>query len=151
MSFNEARVTSVGLQDPQPGTYTIEPMEGSAAITNVSEAEDPPDAKVKAKVEGSGDRRTLEYDIRNRPDQRVAFFDVTPGGAEKQIGTVKGGGQGSLRFSPAPGKGRHQVVAQVYLADLPAISMVLGAGTILARFIFIYVPKCSKMLRLTSS
>jgi hypothetical protein len=50
----------------------------------------------------------------------VTFFDVTEGGAQKQIGSVKGGGHGSLRFAPAPGRGKHQIVAQFELAGLPA-------------------------------
>jgi hypothetical protein len=120
ISLNEAKITSVGLQDPRPGDYTIEPISDTPAITQVSQAEDPADAKIKARVTGGGDTRTLEYDIRRRPDQRVNFFDVTEGGAEKQIATVKGGGRGSLRFAPAPGDGKHQIVAQFELAGLAA-------------------------------
>ena len=48
------RATVVGLKDPKPGTYTLDLLPGSPAITKVTEAEDPPPAHVSARVRGTG-------------------------------------------------------------------------------------------------
>lgn len=113
------RMTVVGLVDPPPGRYRIEPVPGSPAASEITEAEDLPAAQVSARVRGSGSRRTLRYSIGERPGQRVIFFETSSGGS-RQIGTVSGGGSGALRFSPAPGRGRRIIEAQFELAGLPA-------------------------------
>ena len=61
----------------------------------------------------------LAYDIRRRPGQVVTFIEVS-GSTSRAIGTVNGGGRGTLRFSPAPGTGRRRIEAQFELAGLPA-------------------------------
>src|SRR4051794_1221561 len=82
--------TVVGFQDPPAGTYTIETLPGSPAITNVAGAEDPPAAKISASVTPDGAsasavsgpaRRTITYDIVKRPDQRVTFVEAGPDGS----------------------------------------------------------------------
>jgi hypothetical protein len=123
------RMTVVGLENPPPGRYRIEPVGSSVAATEITEAEDLPPARVDVQMSGSGasasqlggsgTRRTLRYSIRRRPDQRVTFLETGPGGS-RQIGTVSGGGKGVLRFSPAPGRGRRTIEAQFELAGLPA-------------------------------
>lgn len=115
-----AKLTVVGLQDPRPGAYEIEPLPGSPPIAKVTEATDQPDAKVTAKVSGRGARRILSYDIRRRRAQRVTFVEIAAGGAVKAIGAVEGGGKGKLRFSPAPGRGVRRIEAQFELAGMPA-------------------------------
>ncbi len=110
--------TTVGLQ--APGTWKIEVLPGSAAITTSSQAENPPAAKVSGRVtRGKGDRRVLTYDVLARVTQKVSFFDVSPGGGRKLIGTTAGG-RGKLTFSPAPDTRRHAVVAAFALDELPA-------------------------------
>ncbi len=104
------KLTAVGLQDPVPGKYTIEPLTGAWA--RVSVAEDVPDAKISARVTGEGPTRTLHYDIAKRPGQAVTFED-----AGHVIGTVAGGGKGTLRFTALPG--RHAIIARFALQGLP--------------------------------
>ena len=115
-----AGITAIGLQDPKPGDYKIDPLSGSPAIKTIGQADDQPDAKVTAKVRGSGATRTLVYDIRRRTKQRVSFSEVARDGGMKAIGTVTGGGKGTLRFSPAPGTGTQTIQAQFELDGIPA-------------------------------
>jgi len=49
----------------------------------------------------------------------VTFIE-SAAGARRTIGTVTGGGRGSLRFTPAPGRGRRTIEAQFELAGMPA-------------------------------
>ena len=94
-------------------------MPGSVPFATVASATDPPDAKVTAHVTGSGERRTLTYDIRNRPDQTVTFWDSTRGGAATAIGHATGG-SGTLHFTAAPGDTRRTIYAQFTLDGMSA-------------------------------
>jgi hypothetical protein len=62
----------------------------------------------------------LHYNVRRRPGQTVVFHDVAEGSAAKEIGRVSNPGRGTIKFAPAPGKGRGRIVAQFELQDLPA-------------------------------
>src|SRR4051794_28900502 len=108
--------TVVGLEDPHPGAYTVQTLPGSAPVGKITEAEDPPDAHVSARVTGHGTRRTLVYDVRRRPGQRVAFAETTAAGG-RPIGTVSGG-KGRLRFTPAPGGGLRRIEARFELSGV---------------------------------
>jgi hypothetical protein len=114
--------TVVGLVNPTPGTYSIETLPGSPAVKLVSQASDPPPARVSASVRGHGARRTLVYDVTRRPAQRVTFVEQARGGS-RTIGTIRGGGRGRLSFTPAPGFDHRTVIAQFELAGLPAESV----------------------------
>ncbi len=118
------KTTVVGLVNPKPGTYTVEPLPGSPAVENVTEAHDQPKARIHVSVHGGGARRTLDYDVMRRPDQRVTFMEQSRG-ASRTIGTVTGG-RGRLAFSPAPGLDRRTIVAHVELAGMPAESPVVA-------------------------
>ena len=54
-----AHFTVVGLDRAAPGTWRIEPLPGSAAITKVGKASDPAAARIKGRVARAGDRRVL--------------------------------------------------------------------------------------------
>lgn len=114
------KTTVVGLRNPRPGTYRIEQLPDSVPVTKISEAQALPAAKATSMVSGSGTERELRYDIRTRAGQTVTFLEVTAGGGARTIGTVTGGGRGTLRFSSAPGPGVRQVEAQFTLNGLPA-------------------------------
>ncbi len=130
---DEVKTTVLGITDPRPGTYTITELPGSPPITKSSEAEDQPKAAISAEVAAApaagpasaaaagdaGDRRTLRYDIRRRKDQRVRFVDIGPGGS-RELGTIAGGGKGTLTFTAVPGSGIHRIEAQFQLAGLEA-------------------------------
>ena len=47
-----AKITSIGFQKADPGTYTVQVLPGSSPVVAVRQATDPPDAKVKGKVAG---------------------------------------------------------------------------------------------------
>jgi hypothetical protein len=121
-------MTVVGLVHPAAGTYTIELLPGSPAVKTMSEATDPPPARVRASVRGHGARRTLVYDVARRPAQRVTFVEQARGGS-RIIGTIRGGGRGRLSFSPAPGLDHRTVVAQFELAGVPAETVKVAAFT----------------------
>ncbi|MEA2480953.1 MAG: hypothetical protein QOJ07_2875, partial [Thermoleophilaceae bacterium] len=110
----------VGLQNPKPGTYTIEALPGSAPIAGVSEASDPKNARVSGKVTGKGPKRVLQYNVMARPDQKVTFYDTAPNGNSKPIKTISGGGRGKITFTPAPGKTLRKIVAKFELNGMAA-------------------------------
>jgi Concanavalin A-like lectin/glucanases superfamily len=119
------KLTAVGLQDPRPGTYRIETMSGSPAVAGLAEAQDPPAARISARVLGTGTSRVLAYDILRRRAQRVTFTEIA-GTTRRVIGTVNGGGRGRLRFTTAPGRGRRAIEAQFELDGLPAEKRVVS-------------------------
>jgi hypothetical protein len=119
------KMTVVGLQDPRPGTYRIETMSGSPAVTRLAEAQDPADARISARVLGTGTSRVLAYDIGRRPAQRIVFTEIA-GTTRRVIGTVNGGGRGRLRFTTAPGRGRRAIEAQFELDGLAAEKRVVA-------------------------
>ncbi len=110
--------TTIGLM--RPGTYRIEALPDSPTVSSISQAIESPQASINARVEGRGTRRVLRYRIRDRADQRVTFMEVTSRGTSRPIGTVEGGGRGTLRFSPAPGTERRVVEAQFTIDGWPA-------------------------------
>jgi hypothetical protein len=122
------RTTVVGLVNPAAGTYTIELLSGSPAVSTISQATDQPRAHVTASVQGRGTRRTLVYNVARRVDQRVTFIEQARGGT-RTIGTVAGGGRGRINFTPAPGFDRRTVVAQFELAGLPAERVTVARFT----------------------
>ena len=117
--LNKIRQAAVGVVNPTPGTYRVEALPGSPPVTSVAVSSALPPARISVRVRGRGSRRVLTYRARKRAGQRITFLDQTASGASRAIGTVKGG-RGRLRFSPAPGRGRHQVIAQFELDGLPA-------------------------------
>jgi hypothetical protein len=119
--------TVVGLQNPTPGTYTITPQASSSAFARVFTAEDPAAPRITGSVLAAGVSRTLRYNVRAIPDERVTFLDVGPQGA-REIGTVKGGTSGALRFTPAPGNATHFIEAEVEMAGLP-VPMLAGGSS----------------------
>jgi hypothetical protein len=112
--------TVIGLQHERPGTYVITPLPGSVAFGQAERAVNPPNALATGRVTGRDLHRALAYRVRPRADQSVTFWEVGEGQSAKAIGTVRGGGQGVIRFSPAPGRARRTIVAQFTLAGLPA-------------------------------
>jgi virginiamycin B lyase len=121
------RSTTVGLQNPRPGNYRIDALPLSPAITRVSEADDPPSARVTARVSGHGARRTLTYDVLPRPNQRVTFVETGSGG-ERPIATITGG-RGTRSFSPAPGTGKRHIEAQFELNGIGSETKTVATFT----------------------
>jgi ELWxxDGT repeat protein len=109
--------TVVGVQNPAAGTYTVTPLGGST-FADAYKASDTGSLGISGSVSGSGLLRTLSYNIRQIPGEKVTFLDEYAGAA-REIGTVINGGSGILKFSPPAGTALHQVVAEVELAGLP--------------------------------
>ena len=127
MRSERIKATFVGLKDPTPGTYRLELMPGSPAISKVTVALEPPPARVSARVRGTGATRTLAYDVLRRPGQKVTFVEVAAAG-KRTIGTVTGG-RGTLRFTPAPGTDRRRIEAQFELAGIGTETRTVAAFT----------------------
>jgi hypothetical protein len=113
------KMTAIGLHNPAPGTYTVAPLPGSPVIATVETALAPPPAHITAQVVGTGPHRALVYDIANRPDQTVTFFEVNSEGLWRQIGAVTGGGRGHLGFTATPDKHDQRIIAQFALHGMP--------------------------------
>jgi hypothetical protein len=127
MRLPDSNVTAVGLQDPRPGTYRIETVTGSPVVSATAEATDPPAAHVTATVRGTGIKRTLAYDVLRRPAQKVTFSELTANGSVRTIGSVTGGGTGTLHFHPSVGVRTSHVVAQFTLDGLPAERLTVAS------------------------
>jgi hypothetical protein len=112
-------LTVVGLEHPKPGTYRIDALPGSPPVASVAEARDPGPARITGTVTGEDTARVLHYGIRRRPDQKVTFVEVA-GASRKVIGSVSGGGRGTLRFISAPGRDQRTIEASIELAGVPA-------------------------------
>lgn len=146
MRSNEAKMTTVGLNDPAPGRYQIRVLQTSATgqlrdpgVVKVATALDPPDYDVKADFGGPPAlartaqastatsptvTRTLRYDILRRPNQTITFLD---GGTI--LGEVTGGGRGRLKVTLAADGQVHRIVARAALNGIP----VPGEERVVAR------------------
>ncbi len=118
----------VGLQDPVPGTYTITPLPGSVGFAQVFNASDTADLGITGHVSAVGGDRALAYNVPSVPGEKVTFLDVAPNGGAQTIGTVVGGGKGTLDFAPGEGTAAHTVTAEVELAGIP-VPMLGGGGS----------------------
>jgi len=127
MRSERIKATFVGLKDPKPGTYRLESMPASPAISKVTVALQPPPARVSARVRGTAATRTLAYDVLRRPDQKVTFVEVAAAG-KRTIGAVTGG-RATLRFRPAPGTDRRRIEAQIELAGIGTETRTVAAFT----------------------
>jgi hypothetical protein len=125
ISLEKVEQTVVGLAEPKPGIYKIELLPGSARIAKVSESEDPGPPRNSARVRGTGARRTLEYDIARRDDQKVNFVEVAARG-KRPLCTVSGG-RGKLDFTLPPGSDRRRTEAQFELAGIGAETRTAAA------------------------
>jgi hypothetical protein len=92
----------------------------------LSSRRDPATPRITGSLLGTGASRTLHYNVRAIPDEKVTFFDVGPQGA-REIGTANGGSTGALTLTPAPGSATHFVDAEIEMAGLP-VPMLGGAG-----------------------
>ena len=109
--------TYIAVERPAAGVWTITP-EGGAAVTDVRQAEALPTPDVKARITGTGRRRTLNYEVKPIPGQTVTFYEQGTN-VRRVLGTTAKR-RGTLRFEPtvAPA-GMRDVVAQVEQGGLP--------------------------------
>ncbi|HEY6889644.1 MAG TPA: hypothetical protein VI300_17735 [Solirubrobacter sp.] len=109
------------LATPRGGRWTVEPASGSS-IAEVKVASMRPAASVKARVKG----HRVAYRIPRVKGQTVTFEERGRGVAHV-LGTVRGGGRGTLRFTPADGAGgTRRIVATVVQDGLPRKRMTVA-------------------------
>lgn len=117
--------TLIGIKHPSAGRWTITPLPGSPAITQVAYANGLPAAKISATVHDLGQQLTLRYRIRSRAGQTVTFAE-RGGGVFHLIGRATGS-RGSLTFKPSLGVGRRrEIVALISLAGVPRNNVVVA-------------------------
>jgi hypothetical protein len=110
---------------PAAGRWTVTPLSGSVPIARVRYATTLPGVSIRARVSGTGHRRTLTYRIRIR-GQAVTLLERGPG-FERPIGHVIGGGSGRIAFAPAPAHGGlRQIVAVVQQYGHPRTERVIA-------------------------
>ncbi|WP_028064846.1 hypothetical protein [Solirubrobacter soli] len=115
------KTTYVVLATPRGGRWTVEPASGSQ-IAEVKAASMRPAAKVTASLRGN----SLRYRIPRVKGQTVTFEERGRGVAHA-LGTVRTGGRGTLRFTPADGAGgTRRIVATVLQDGLPRKRMTVA-------------------------
>ena len=118
--------TFVSLDDG-PGRYTVTPAPGSAKIVQAAASRKGYDSDFDARITGSGDQRTLTYDVGPRGgDQSVTFYEKGQD-VNRVIATVKSG-KGEIDFTPAEGAaGKRTIVAVATLDGVPIPDQVLAS------------------------
>jgi hypothetical protein len=115
----------LGIQDPAPGRWTIQRLDGSPGILGVSSSEEMPKPRMRARVSGRGTKRTLSYTIENARPQDVTLVEEGPEGAAT-LGKAKRA-KGTLTFTPGNlGRGVRKLTAQVKVGEF---DHVYPAGT----------------------
>jgi hypothetical protein len=101
--------THVVLPHPQ-GTWTITEDPGSPRIASVKAARVVPKTRVRARVAGSGTRRTLVWSSNDEPNTRLLFTEIDSTGAEFPIlNTGKARGRKSLNVGTGSGYGKRRI------------------------------------------
>lgn len=121
----ETKETVILVDTPAPGewTYTLRP--GSSALASAQVAEGLPDPEVSATVTGSGETRTLTWELTPLVGQVVRFVEIGEDAsrvlAETSVAT------GSVEFMPADGAaGQRRIVAEVVQDELPRANLELA-------------------------
>jgi hypothetical protein len=123
----ENDATYVALRKPR-GSWSLEPMPGSAPIRGVQTADVLKPAKVSARVTGRGAARTLSWRLRPQPGQRVRFVEDGPD--VKRVLTTTTRANGRVRFQPGFGsRGTRSVVAIVEQNGLPRDTITVARYT----------------------
>ena len=132
-SDSDSGLTYIVVFSPAAGEWTVAPQAGSVAIKSISQASGLPAPSVQAKVSpprrGRRGPHTLTYKLKPIDGQVVRFVER---GADvaREIGTARRA-TGTIRFTPAPGAERRDIVAIVEQDENPRTT--LTAGSYLAR------------------
>lgn len=116
--------TYVVLAKPAGGPWTFTPKAGSPAIVNVLQSEGYTPANVTGKVK----RGSVAYSVASGAGQTVQFAERGAFGT-RIIGSARAA-RGTLRFTPATGKGgKREVIALVQHEGVTITRKVLGSFT----------------------
>ncbi len=124
--LGEAHRTYVSIGEPPAGTYTVEELPGSAAVTRTRIAEGLPPPRVKVRVVGKGRKRGLRYSVRKIRGQRVTFAEQSRSGLYQVLGSTAKR-RGHISFRPRLTTGRkRRIVALVEENGLPRARLLLA-------------------------
>lgn len=111
--------TYVVIGKPEAGRWTIAPQPGSAPIAEVRSADALPAPSVEATVSKA---RVIRYEVKPIPGQVVTFKELGPD-VNRTLGTARGK-KGTLRFTPAIGRGgKRRIVAVVEQGGMPRTAL----------------------------
>ncbi|MEH3052417.1 MAG: LamG domain-containing protein [Patulibacter minatonensis] len=146
---DDQKAVYLGVKNGQPGTYTVEALDGSTELGEMSVTKDGYDSAVTASVgapargarsasaaraaaAAEGEPRTLRYDAgRKGGGQQVTFSERTEDGTVLQEIQTVGGGKGTLTFTPVAGDaGKRQIVAAVSIDGIPAAPQVVSTYSV---------------------
>jgi hypothetical protein len=107
-----ANLTQIAVGKPAAGRWKVVVEPGSAPVVSLRSAQGLERPDVRARVTGSGQRRTLSYRVKAVEGQSVEFLERGPS-AGNRLGPARGA-HGRLRFHPAAGVAeRREIVALV--------------------------------------
>jgi uncharacterized delta-60 repeat protein len=111
---------------PEPGSWSVAVVDGPSAVAAVTVAGALPAPNVKARVKGSGARRTLVYSVAPATGQTVRFVERGKGRTHEIART--GGGSKETAFTPSLGPGgRRTIVAYIEQDGAPRTSRVVAS------------------------
>jgi hypothetical protein len=117
--------TYVVVKNPAAGTWTLTNA-GAVPIRQIREAYGLPKPIAHAHVSGRGSARTLSWQLRPLPGQKVEFAEY--GTDVRHLITTTAKASGSVRFTPQTGPaGRRRIVAIVEQYGLPRATLTLGS------------------------
>ncbi|MCW3022753.1 MAG: hypothetical protein JWR30_2075, partial [Conexibacter sp.] len=121
--------TYVAIDAPKAGTWTVEPLPGSVALTDVRQATGLPQPKVSATVTTRRDGRAqLRWTLTPIAGQRVRLMERNSGVARTI--TVSNAAHGTVTFTPQAGAARARRLEAVVEQDgLPRTTLQLGSFT----------------------
>ena len=140
---DEFGATFIGLDHARQGTYTITPLPGSVALRTISTTKPGYDTNFTGRLTAAGSHRTLHYDARKPGGgQRVTFYEEGAG-VMHRLGASTGG-QGAIRFTPAPGPGGERTIVAGATVDGSPIQ-----NQTIARFHFAGTGRAGRPRRVT--
>jgi hypothetical protein len=124
----QTRTTYVFVRRPSAGRWTVAPRAGSSSLAGMRWARNLPEPKVSARVVGRGKKRTLRWELRPIPGQKIRFFERRPGAARLLLSTNQR--RGKKHFRPLALRAtRRTIVAQVTEHGLPRKSFRVARFT----------------------
>lgn len=127
VAVSSSNTTYFIVEHPAAGPWRIIPSPGSSPTIRYEVAAPLKPLGLRARVLGSGQRRTLRFRFNPQPGETVAF--VQQGGTEQTIlSTARGVGARRFSVSPGPG-GPRTIVAVVSFDGLPREELVVARFT----------------------
>ena len=121
----EGQTTYVYVARPSAGTWTLR-ADGGSQIRSVRQSFGLPRPAARARVLGRGYRRTLEWQLRPIPGQRVKFVEF--GRDVRNVIRTTSSPRGRITFRPADGPGgRRKIMALVEQNGLPRKTLTAGS------------------------